>query len=97
MLAVADSLLEVSALHFDDVDFDEGDQKTYRHAYDVHSRDHVTLDLDYGQMGLGGDTSWGAVILPQYRIPARAYSYRVRLLPFGPGDASPMVLSKQRF
>ncbi len=97
LLAVADSLLEVSALHFDDADCDEGDQKTYRHAYDVHSRNHVTLDLDYGQMGLGGDTSWGAVILPQYRIPARAYSYRVRLLPFGPGDASPMVLSKQRF
>ena len=57
----------------------------------------LTLDLDYGQMGLDGDTSWGAVILPQYGIPAREYSYRVRLLPIGPEDPSPMVLSKQRF
>jgi beta-galactosidase len=97
LLAVADSLLEVSALHFDDADFDEGDHKTYRHGYDVRQREHVALDLDYGQMGLGGDTSWGAVILPHYRIPARPYSYRVRLLPLGPGDAPPMALSKQRF
>ena len=97
LLAVADSLMEVSALHFDDADFDEGDQKTYRHAFDVRRRNHVTLDLDYRQMGLGGDTSWGAVILPQYRIQAREYSQRVRLVPFGPGDASPMALSKQRF
>jgi beta-galactosidase len=97
LLAVADSVMEVSALRFDDSDFDEGDEKTYRHAYDVQQRDHITLDLDYRQMGLGGDTSWGAVILPQYRVPASEYSYRVRLMPFGPGDPTPMQLSKQRF
>ena len=60
-------------------------------------RDLVTLNLDYKQMGVGGDTSWGAVIHPQYRLPAKEYSYTVRLRPFSPEDQSPMKLSKQKF
>jgi beta-galactosidase len=97
LLAVGDSLLEVSALLYEDEDLDEGDEKTYRHTFDLEPRDYVVLDLDHRQMGVGGDTSWGAVIHPQYRVPARPYTYRVRLLPFGPGDGPPVALSKERF
>lgn len=97
LLAVGDSLINASAMFFADEDLDEGDSKTYRHTFDLEPRDYVTLDLDHRQMGLGGDTSWGAVILPHYRISPRSYEYRVRLLPFGPSYGSPMILSKQRF
>jgi beta-galactosidase len=97
LLAVADSLINFSAMPYADEDFDEGDSYTYRHTFDLEPRDYVTLDLDYAQMGLGGDTSWGARPHPKYRLPPLRYGYRVRLLPFGPGDASPMSLSLQRF
>jgi beta-galactosidase len=97
LLAVADSLMNASALYYADEDLDEGDRKTYRHVFDLVPRDHVVLDLDHAQMGLGGDTSWGAVIHQQYRLPAREYSYRVRLVPIGPGDEAAMELAKQRF
>ncbi len=97
LLAVADSLMSVSAMVYADEDLDEGDSYTYRHSFDVVPRDYVTLDIDYAQMGLGGDTSWGARPHPQYRLPPRRYEYRVRLLPFGADDKSPAELALRRF
>ena len=40
------------------------------------------VSLDYKQMGLGGDDSWGALPHPQYMIPVAEYSYTLRLRPF---------------
>jgi beta-galactosidase len=56
-------------------------------------RGETYLNLDWRQMGLGGDDSWGALPLEKYRIKAAPMSYRFRLRPIGPGD-SPMALSK---
>ena len=39
------------------------------HTIDVKPRDLVNLNIDLGQMGVGGDDSWGAIIHPQYRLP----------------------------
>jgi beta-galactosidase len=82
LLAVADSVVQFSALQFDDEDFDEGNKPTYRHVWDLTRRTHVSLDLDLAQMGVGGDTSWGARPHAEYRIPAAPYRYRIRLVPF---------------
>ena len=97
LLAVADSLMGFSALRHDDEDFDGGPEKSFRHQWDVQTRSHVTLDLDYAQMGVGGDTSWGARVHPEYRIPALDYAYRVRLVPFGPDGPGPESLSRNRW
>lgn len=40
------------------------------HPFEVPQRDFYTLNLDHRQSGLGGTDSWGAIALPQYRIPA---------------------------
>lgn len=97
LLAVADPLMGFSALRYEDEDLDEGDTKVFRHVYDLQPRDYVVLDLDYAHMGVGGDTSWGAVIHPRYRVPAVRVSYRTRIVPFGPGDQPPIVLGRERF
>jgi beta-galactosidase len=60
VMAIADPLLEFSALPYEDEDLDEGDAPTHRHQWDLEPRGYVTLDLDLAQMGVGGDTSWGA-------------------------------------
>mgnify|MGYP002065478264 CR=1 FL=1 len=46
------------------------------------------------QMGVGGDNSWGAWPHAEYRIPAKAYDYSLRLRAFDPKIDSPMELSK---
>jgi beta-galactosidase len=85
LLAVADSTMSASALPNPDADYDAGPDKELRHAWDVRPRGPVYLDLDLAQMGVGGDTSWGARVHPEYTLPPGPYAYRVRLVPFGPG------------
>jgi beta-galactosidase len=97
LLAVADSVMEFSALFFDDSDFDEGETPTHRHGWDLVEKDHVTLDLDMGQMGVGGDTSWGARPHPQFTLPAGPYHYRFRLVPFDVGLQSPRELAREKW
>jgi beta-galactosidase len=100
ILAVGEPYLSVSALPFLNEDFDEGPDKAQRHTYHINRRDLVTLNLDYKQMGVGGDTSWGerARPHPEYTLyPNRVYSYSVRLYPFNTDENTPMELSKLIF
>jgi beta-galactosidase len=90
-------LLYVSAYPFLNEDFDPGNQKKFRHTVDLRVRDLITLNLDLKQMGVGGDTSWGAMVHKEYTLPAREYSYRIRLRPFAKNEYDPMKLSKMPF
>jgi beta-galactosidase len=51
------------------------------HTVDVKPRDLVNLNVDLGQMGVGGDDSWGARIHPQYRLLEKKYEYSFRIRP----------------
>lgn len=73
--AAVDHLLGFNAHHQYNSDFDEGDEKVFRHMSDIERRDLVSVNIDYKQMGVGGDTSWGAQPHPQYQLPAQDYSY----------------------
>lgn len=57
-----------------------------KHPPDIAKRDLVCLTLDWGQMGVGGDDSWGARVHPQYVLPAKDYRLVVTLRPLAPGD-----------
>ncbi|MEE8192456.1 MAG: glycoside hydrolase family 2 TIM barrel-domain containing protein [Gemmatimonadales bacterium] len=96
-LAVGMPTVDFSAFHFLNGDFDEGPRKRGRHTYDLERRDLTTLNLDYRQMGVGGDNSWGARPHEQYTLPVREYSFGYRLRPFAAESESPMELSKQVF
>ena len=74
-------LLSFSAHHQLNSDFDEGDQKVQRHTYDVPTRNLVNLNVDFKQMGIGGDNSWGNLPLKQYQIPAGGYQYGFLIQP----------------
>ncbi len=95
LLAVGEPHLAWSALPYAQEDLDEGAEKTGRHTFDLVERDFVSLNLDLGQMGVGGDNSWGAEPLDPYQLPYREYTYSVRLRPLAPDLAGPMELSKQ--
>ena len=94
LLAVGRPLLEASALDVVQEDLDEGQVKVNRHAYMVPRRPFTEVRLDWHQMGVGGDDSWGAQAHPEYRLPVRAYEWSLRLRPFARGDGSPFALAR---
>ena len=51
------------------------------HATDLKPREHITVNLDHIQMGVGGDNSWGLPVNQPYLIPARgtrSWSFALR-------------------
>ncbi len=57
------------------------------HPTDVPLEKNVTINLDYRQMGVGGDDSWGAPPHDQYRLFPGKYKYSFTIRPVAP-DAS---------
>jgi beta-galactosidase len=76
-LAVGTPLLSVSAWPLTIQDLEDA-----RHINELPRRDTTTVNLDYKQMGVGGDDSWGAWPHPEYRLPAKPYNYSFRLRPY---------------
>ncbi len=76
----APELFSFSAHHQYNSDFDPGDTKQQRHTFDIIKRDLVNINIDYKQMGVGGDNSWGNLPLEKYQIkPGNlSYSYVIR-------------------
>ncbi|MDR3740363.1 MAG: glycoside hydrolase family 2 TIM barrel-domain containing protein [Terracidiphilus sp.] len=53
----------------------------HKHSAEVEYSGDITLNLDYGQMGVGGDDSWGAPTHAEFMLPAVPYTYSFRLEP----------------
>jgi beta-galactosidase len=70
-----DKPISFSAHHQLNSDFDEGDKKIQRHTYQIPNRKLVNVNIDYMQMGVGGDNSWGYRPLDQYMIEPTEYTY----------------------
>lgn len=73
-------LLNFSAYHQYNSDFDAGESKQQRHTTDIKQRDIINVNIDYKQMGVGGDNSWGNMAHKQYQISPQNlnYSYIIR-------------------
>ncbi len=74
-------LVSFSAHHNTIDDFDEGIRKTGRHTIDIRKRDMVSVHVDYKQMGVGGDDSWGRRTYDKYTLPPKEYVYGFKLYP----------------
>jgi len=87
LLAVGMPLLSVSAWPYTMEDLESA-----KHIHELPRRDTVTVNLDYKQMGVGGDDGWSekARPHPEYRLPVKTYTYSFRLQPVTPamGDIS---------
>lgn len=91
LLFAGQSLLEVTASHtimedLESPDRTDGRHKkgvkpVHRHTTDVKFRDLTSVNIDYKQMGVGGDNSWGAKTHPEYRLTENAYSYAFVISP----------------
>ncbi|MCK4294319.1 MAG: DUF4981 domain-containing protein [Planctomycetes bacterium] len=79
LIAVGVPTIDVSAWPFTMQDLEEA-----THIHELPKRDTITINLDYKQMGVGGDDSWGARTHREYTLPAKPYRYRFRLTPYAP-------------
>ncbi len=80
-----EDLLNVSALDVTPADLDPGMSKHNMHQSDVWPNLwSVYLNVDLGQRGLGGDTSWGANPHKPYIMSPRDYTYTCFLTPVIP-------------
>jgi len=92
LLAVGMPLLSVSAWPYTMHDLESAG-----HIHELPRRDTITLNLDYKQMGVGGDDGWTerARPHPEYRLPVKKYSYSFRLRPITPDMADFGTLAKK--
>lgn len=54
-----------------------------KHPYEIPERDFNTINIDYKQMGVGGDNSWGYKTHVEYTLPAKKYTYSFIIQPLG--------------
>ncbi len=78
---VADAPFSASALHYTIESLDDGREKDQRHSPEVEKADFTNLCIDKVQMGLACVNSWGAIALPQYRVPYADYEFSFILTP----------------
>ena len=98
-------LLEVSAHHNIMEDFESpertdgrqraGEKVVNRHTTDVKPRNLTSVNIDFKQMGVGGDNSWGARTHPEYRLSEKEYSYSFRIKAIS-GKDKPAELAKMK-
>ncbi len=75
-------LLSVSAWPYTQYDLENAN-----HPFEIPNRNTITVNLDYKQMGVGGDNSWGAKTHEKYTLPANEYKYSFRIRPFSDGES----------
>lgn len=54
---------------------------TKNHGADIKIGNTVQWNIDYLQMGVGGDTSWGALVHDEYTIKPQKYEYSYTIQP----------------
>jgi len=60
------------------------DLEKAKHINELPRRDTITLNIDYQQMGLGGQDSWAAFPYPQYILLPQEYYYAFAIRPYTP-------------
>ena len=59
--------------------YGQSELEAAQHTTDISATDNYTLYLDYMQMGVGGDNSWGHRVHPEFCIPSGKYQWMFSL------------------
>jgi len=91
LMAIGEPLLNISAWPYTMQDLEEA-----RHINELPDRDTITVNLDYRQMGIGGDDgwTWRARPHPEYRLPSKQYAFSFRIRPYTPDLGSLAEVSR---
>jgi beta-galactosidase len=90
LLVAGEPLIGFSVHHYTTEDLE-----TAKHGYQMEYRQDITFNVDMGQTGVGGDTSWGARTHDQYTLWPEPMSYSFRIRPLAPSDPPAMELARR--
>jgi len=85
MKVFGDIPFSFGAMRYDKEDFEEpqgGQGRPLIYQWHLEERDYINLNLDYGQMGVGGDNSWGKPVHHIYQFPRRVYKFSYTIMPY---------------
>ena len=87
LLFIGENPLSVSAWNFtqEDIGYIPFDIER-KHGGSIEKKDFVWFNVDHLQMGVGGDTTWGAQVHPEYTISPEEISYSFTLSPIQPNE-----------
>ncbi len=91
LLAIGEPLIDVSAWPYSMEDLEQA-----KHINELPRRDFITLNIDYKQMGVGGDNSWGARTHREYTLLAKPYSYKFTLRPYAPAMGKTADIARRK-
>ncbi|MCE9656123.1 glycoside hydrolase family 2 TIM barrel-domain containing protein [Clostridium celatum] len=90
LMASGDSVIEMSALHYT-----EEELNSKKHSYQLERSSDIEVNLNYKQMGLGGDDAWGARPHDEFQLKSnKNYTYRMRLRAINTNVESAMDINK---
>ena len=81
LMFVAEKPFSASALHYTMESLDDGCEKNQRHSNEIVPSELTNLLIDKVQQGLACVDSWGAIPLPEYRIPYGDYEFTFIMTP----------------
>jgi len=63
--------------------YTQADIQAANRIEELEPADHIILNIDHAQMGVGGDNTWNIDARPHapFRLPAKSYQYRFLLIP----------------
>lgn len=87
LMAIGANTISTGVLHFDmkKLNFDR-DAKENNHGGSITNDPFIWWNIDYKQMGVGGDNSWGAKTHAEYMLPYMDYQYIFTLRPVNGTD-----------
>ncbi|MHA4807523.1 glycoside hydrolase family 2 TIM barrel-domain containing protein [Flavitalea flava] len=90
LMALGQPAFSTGVLHFNmsRLDFDRNADHN-NHGGSMDNEDLIWWNIDYRQMGLGGDNSWGAKTHAEYTLPYTDYRYTFTLRPVDSADNLP--------
>jgi beta-galactosidase len=93
LVLTADKVLQMSAWPYTQANLSEA-----KHTFDLKDPGFLTLNIDFLQMGVGGNDSWSPVARPieKYEIPSGDYEYSFYLMPFS-GSKNELENSLKKF
>ncbi|MFZ5517653.1 MAG: glycoside hydrolase family 2 TIM barrel-domain containing protein [Candidatus Zhuqueibacterota bacterium] len=91
LLVAGAPTIDVSAWPYSMATLEKG-----KHINELPPDGNITVNIDYKQMGVGGDDSWGARPHAEYSLPPKQYAYTFRLKAFGKHDQAG-ALNRQKF
>jgi len=73
-------------IHFSAWPYKMSELERAKHPNEIKRSMDITVNIDYKQMGVGGDDSWGAWPHKEFMLPAGSYNYKFMLSPVEKGQ-----------